>query len=63
MLDLVYADLTNRSRRDVGREGMTAEQVLHCVALKQYRNLSYEKLAFHLEDSRSFRAFARMEHG
>jgi transposase, IS5 family len=63
MLDLVYADLTSRSRKDVGREGMTAEQVLRCVALKQYRNLSYDELAFHLEDSKSFRAFARMEHG
>jgi IS5 family transposase len=63
MLDLVFADLTRVSRKDTGREGMTAEQVLRCVALKQYRNLSYEELAFHLEDSKSFRAFARMEMG
>ena len=63
MLDLVYADLTRVSRKDTGREGMTAEQVLRCVALKQYRNLSYEELAFHLEDSKSFRAFARLEMG
>jgi IS5 family transposase len=63
MLDLVYADLTRVSRKDTGREGMTAEQVLRCVVLKQYRNLSYEELAFHLEDSKSFRAFARLEMG
>jgi IS5 family transposase len=63
MLDLVYADLTRVARKDTGREGMTAEQVLRCVALKQYRNLSYEELAFHLEDSKSFRAFARLEMG
>jgi IS5 family transposase len=63
MLDLVYADLTRVVRKDTGREGMTAEQVLRCVALKQYRNLSYEELAFHLEDSKSFRAFARLEMG
>jgi len=63
MLDLVFADLTRVSRKDTGREGMTAEQVLRCVALKQYRNLSYEELAFHLEDSKSFRAFARLEMG
>jgi hypothetical protein len=31
-----------------GRERLTAEKVLRCVALKQYRNLSYEELAFHL---------------
>jgi len=63
MLDLVYADLTRAARKDTGREGMTAEQVLRCVALKQYRNLSYEELAFHLEDSKSFRAFARLKMG
>jgi IS5 family transposase len=63
MLDLVYADLTRASRMDTGREGMTAEQVLRCVALKQVRNLSYEELAFHLEDSKCFRSFARLEMG
>jgi IS5 family transposase len=31
--------------------------------LKQYRQLSYEELAFHLEDSASFRAFARLPLG
>ena len=31
--------------------------------MKQYRNLSYEELALHLEDSKSFRAFARLEMG
>ena len=40
---------------------MTAEQVLRCAILKQYRNLSYEELAFHLADSRTFRTFARLE--
>src|SRR3982750_4974715 len=30
------------------------------VLLKQSRQLSYEELAFHLEDSASFRAFARL---
>ena len=63
MLDLVYADLTRVARKDTGREGLTAEQVLRCVVLKQYRSLSYEELAFHLEDSKSFRAFARLEMG
>jgi IS5 family transposase len=31
--------------------------------LKQYRELSYEELAYHLEDSYSFREFARMDYG
>jgi hypothetical protein len=30
--------------------------VLRCALLKQQRQLSYEELAFHLEDSASFRA-------
>lgn len=63
MLDHVFADLTKASRKDTGREGLTAEQVLRCVVLKQFRSLSYEELAFHLEDSKSFRAFARLEMG
>jgi transposase, IS5 family len=33
---------------------------LRCGLLKQHRQLSYEELAFHLEDSASFRAFARL---
>jgi IS5 family transposase len=33
---------------------------LRCALLKQHRQLSYEELAFHLEDSASFRSFARL---
>jgi IS5 family transposase len=61
--ELVYEDMVRAKRPDTGREGMTAEQVLRCVILKQYRNLSYEELAFHLEDSQSFRAFSRLQVG
>lgn len=42
---------------------MTAEQVLRSAVLKQYRNLTYEELAFHLEDSRAFRSFTRLDMG
>jgi transposase, IS5 family len=63
MLDLVYNDLIRNRRHETGREGMTAEQVLRSCVLKQFRCLSYEELAFHLEDSNSFRAFARLEMG
>ncbi len=52
----VYKDLSQR-RVDTGRDGMTAEQVLRCAVLKQYRTLTYEELEFHLQDSQSFRAF------
>jgi IS5 family transposase len=63
LLDLVYQDLIRAKRHDTGREGLTAEQVLRCCILKQYRQLSYEELAFHLDDSSAFRTFSRLEMG
>ena len=63
VIDLVYRDLTSAKRHDTGREGLTAEQVLRCCILKQYRQLSYEELSFHLEDSSAFRSFVRLEMG
>ena len=45
---------------ETGRHGLPAESVRRCAVLKQQRQLSYEELAFHLEDSASFRAFARL---
>jgi IS5 family transposase len=62
-MDRVFKDLTAARRSDTGREGMTAEQVLRCAILKQYRELTYEELAFHLEDSDALRSFARLEMG
>jgi IS5 family transposase len=56
----VAADLGTTGLKETGRRGMSAESVLRCALLKQYRQLSYEELAFHLEDSSSFRAFARL---
>jgi len=63
VVELAFQDLTRAARPTTGREGMTAEQVLRCAILKQYRQLTYEELAFHLEDSDSFRGFARMDMG
>src|SRR4051812_22756668 len=57
---LVAADLRRDEVQETGRHGLPAEAVLRCALLKQYRQLSYEELAFHLEDSASFRAFARL---
>jgi IS5 family transposase len=56
---LVAEDL-RRGGAQTGRQGLAAESVLRCALLKQHRQLSYEELAFHLEDSASFRAFARL---
>jgi transposase, IS5 family len=60
LLSLVAADLRREGVKETGRQGLPAEAVLRCALLKQYRQLSYEELAFHLEDSASFRAFARL---
>ena len=62
LLGLVAADLRRDGVRETGRQGLPAEAVLRCGLLKQYRQLSYEELAFHLEDSAPFRAFARLPH-
>jgi IS5 family transposase len=63
LLDQVTQDLRRHGVKETGREGLPAEAVLRCALLKQYRQLSYQELAFHLEDSASFRAFARLPWG
>lgn len=62
LLSLVAADLCRRRVKETGRRGLPAEAVLRCAVLKQHRQLSYQELAFHLEDSASLRAFARLPH-
>ena len=42
---------------DRGRNGMSGEQVLRALVIKQANGFSYEGLAFHLADSQSYRAF------
>ena len=60
LLGLVATDIGQHGVKATGREGLPAEAVLRCALLKQYHQLSYEELAFHLEDSASFGAFARL---
>ena len=61
IVGLVHEDMI-RDLRDpgAGREGMTAEQVLRALIVKQMNGFAYEELAFHLADSRSYRAFCRL---
>src|SRR5258708_7533050 len=42
---------------DRGRDGMTGDQVLRALVIKQANGFSYDGLAFHLVDSQSYRAF------
>jgi IS5 family transposase len=60
LVGLAAEDLRRHGVKETGRSGLPAESVLRCALLKQHRQLSYEELAFHLEDSASFRAFARL---
>ena len=60
LLGLVAGDLVRGGVKATGRQGLPAEAVLRCALLKQSRQLSYQEPAFHLEDSASFRAFARL---
>tara|TARA_R110002111_G_C5963728_1_gene369721 strand:+ start:113 stop:1456 length:1344 start_codon:yes stop_codon:yes gene_type:complete len=60
MLEWVAEDLCRPNIQHTGRIGLSAESILRCAILKQYRQLSYEELAFFLEDSLSLQAFARL---
>ena len=61
---LVHEDLSVRGGRRIdptkGRDGMAAEQVLRVAVLKQHTGLSYERLAFALADSSTYRGFCRL---
>lgn len=61
LLDFVADDLGSSAA--TGRCGLTAESALRCALLKQHRQLTYDELAFHLLDSASFQAFARLPVG
>lgn len=45
---------------NAGRNGMTAEQILRALLIRQMNQYSYEDLAFHLADSSTYRAFCRL---
>jgi len=62
ILTVIAKDLVDKSLKPVGRSGLTVENILRCLLLKQRLGLSYEKLAFHLSDSMSFRSFVRLPH-
>ena len=60
VLDLVLADLLLGKSPDTGRPGMSAEQVVRGLVVRQAESFSYEQLAFHVEDSSTFRRFCRI---
>lgn len=62
--ELVFSDLRRvspqRSSSRAGARGLSAEQVVRALLLKQMNGFSYRELAFHLADSRSYRTFCRL---
>jgi len=58
---LVHRDLVgdDASASERGRPGMSAEQVLRCLVVKILLDLTYDELAYELDDSRSVRSFCR----
>jgi IS5 family transposase len=56
---LVTSDLRHRA----GRHGLPSEAVLRCALSQTVPPVELEELAFHLEDSASFLAFARLPWG
>ena len=58
ILKAVHEDLTEGST-DSGSHGMSAERVLRCAVLKQYKQYSYRELWERLKDGVSLRWFTR----
>jgi IS5 family transposase len=59
--EMVLQDLSHGVKdRTTGAEGMSAEQVLRAAVVKQWEGCSYQDLAFHIIDSRSYRNFCRI---
>lgn len=61
LLDLVARDIDPQGVSRFGRQGLTHEVILRCAILKQYRQVGYRELEFHLRDSRSLQRFARVD--
>ena len=60
VLAMVHADVLPADvDPETGRPGMTADQVLRALVVKQTKSYSYKELAFHIEDSTTIRRFCR----
>lgn len=60
VLEWVADDIQRKRLKRTGRGGMSIESVLRCGLLKQHWQWSYEVLSFHLSDSATAAAFARL---
>ena len=61
--ELVWQDLQTASgskQASRGAGGLSADQVVRILVVKQMNGFSYRELAFHLADSRSYQTFCRL---
>jgi IS5 family transposase len=59
--NLVLQDLAASGKLDdTGAHGLSAEQILRALIIKQLNGFSYRELAFHLTDSASYRKFTKL---
>ena len=64
MAEFIWRDLkAERVVKNAGAEGLSAEQVLRALIVKQLNGFSYRELAFHLADSTSYRTFCGLSLG
>jgi len=61
VLEVLSADLIDPQCQQTGSHGLSVESALRCLLLKRILDVSYEKLAFHLSDSTTYRSFARID--
>lgn len=57
---LAYLDLTRGGHGGRGRRGMSGDRAVRVAVLKQLAQLSYEALAFALQDSCTYRRFCKL---
>ena len=59
--ELVWQDLAPQGLlKDTGAQGLSADQVLRALLIKQLNRFSYRELAFHLADSVTYRRFCEL---
>ena len=60
LLPLLENDFIGADVQATGRKGLSVDSIFRCLLLKQITGVSYDRLAFHLADSPSYRSFARL---
>lgn len=61
-IELVQQDLV-KTQKAVGAEGLTCEQILRALLIRQMNRFSFRRLAYHLADSQTYATFCRFAVG